>query len=142
LSHLLRLPGALVLGSTLCGIVSCSGQALRETTERLEQRTDHQELLTASREILAHQAAYRAHPVVPTHQDPKDPQLPNAIRDLAPRDIVVEDDYVRLILNAGDYERVDVIAFREGVADQELAGGIGKGHRLVPGLWYYENWGE
>ena len=77
-----------------------------------------------------------------SYPDPADARLPMAIKRLGPCNIVLEDDYVRVVLCTRGGGRVDIIGFRDGATDKELDGGIGKGQRLVPGLWLYENWGE
>ena len=122
---------------------------MAKSRDRLVSRTDHAALLAACREVLAHRGTYRADPGVHgvpadvrwSFPDAKDPGLPVAIRALTPCKLTVEDDYVRVVLCPGGYSGLDVIGFREGI-DRELDGGRGRGHRLVPGLWYYENWGD
>jgi hypothetical protein len=97
--------------------------------------------------VLSHRSTYRINPNFDgkdpaTYPDPLDPTMPTAIQQLGPREVVVQDDFVRLIFYPGGAHHVDVVGFREGADEVKWAAFIGKGQRLTPGLWYYEDVNE
>lgn len=135
-----------------CVVLAFAAPACRsgrdELRERIFHRTDHGALVAACREVLARRGTYRPNPEVigpaeaevrRMRPDPADPTLPSQIRDLSVRDIVTEDDFVRLILTPDLFARVDIVVFRAGADEDQWARLLGKGgERVAPGLWYYE----
>jgi hypothetical protein len=135
-----------VVCASWCGILllGCDS-SVAATRERILQ-TNLVALLAGCREVLGHRGSYRANPhynggteaVRAAAPDPKDPTMPPVIRQLAPTYIEVFEDSVHLGFAAGSHH-VDVMAFAQGVDDEARGRQIGKGRRLLAGLWYYED---
>jgi hypothetical protein len=68
--------------------------------------------------------------------------MPEIIQQLGAREVVVQDDFVRLTLYPGGAHHIDVVGFSDAAAEVKWATFIGKGQALAPRLWYYEDVNE
>jgi hypothetical protein len=107
--------------------------------------TDHPALAAAFRELVSRRGYYRADPSVfggdpvsvkRDHPDPRDPDLPVAIRELRPSRIWLDDKSATVMLATWSV-RFFVVYLSSG-ADTTYIRSFRSSRELAPSLWYYE----
>lgn len=101
------------------------------------QHADHARILSACREAIANRSGYRNDKDKwgTLHEDdvlllpPIPDTVPEAIRTLQPRDIIIRDDNITINLSL-PFSRITLIGFKSGAAQHGT-------FRYVDGLWFW-----
>jgi len=132
---------AVASGGGLVGLGACGYQDLQAARATLHD-ANRAAILAAARVVLAHPDEFRTHPDHPNRHnvlDPTDPKMPQALREIEPREIIVEPGFLTMRFYPGGYHHLELVAFAQPADAERWSGRLGDGEELIPELWYYED---
>lgn len=102
------------------------------------RRADHARILAACREAIEHRASYRndntqwgfAYRERVVILPPLPPELPSAIRELHPKDVIIDDD--RILVNLSlPLSRIGILGYKFGAPQSGSS-------KYIDGLWFWD----
>jgi hypothetical protein len=118
---------------------------IEERRYALLHATDHHAILAAAQEFLTKKLTYRPDPKwnAPTadYPDPKDPNMPAAVKALRPSTIVTGTDYVQFEMGGGFFHYGLIASPIADFDPNQRRIGLAS-VKLINGVWYYAEDGK